>query len=226
MNIKAIAFDAYGTLFNVHSVVEKCEEIYPGYGTKISDLWRAKQLEYTWLRSLMGRYRDFWGITEDALVYTLKNFHLDYDEHTISTILERYLYLQPYDEIPDALDRLKEKFKLAILSNGSPNMLHDMVENANLEHSFEQIISVDELQIFKPFSGVYQLGPAKLNMTKDEILFVSSNPFDIAGAKVFGYRVCWINRLNLQREEFNDIDAKPDIIIKSLSELENFVKQC
>lgn len=223
MNIKAIAFDAYGTLFDVHSVVEKCEEIYPDYGAKISDLWRAKQLEYTWLRSLMGRYRDFWRITEDALVYTLKNLYLNYDEHTIATILERYLHLKPYEEIPSALSVLNEKYKLAILSNGSPKMLQGMVENANLGSSFEQIISVDELQIFKPFSGVYQLGPAKLNMTRDEILFVSSNPFDIAGAKVFGYQVCWINRFNLQQEEFSDTNAKPDIIIKNLTELVDIV---
>lgn len=219
MNIKAITFDAYGTLFDVHSVVEKCEQFYPNKGREISELWREKQLEYTWLRSLMGRYRDFWGITKDALIYALKSLELEWDDGIIAEILDEYLHLTPHAEIPDALAALKDKAELSILSNGSPDMLQQLVHNAGMDDVFAEIISVDELKVFKPFMGVYQLGPAKFNIPKEEILFISSNPFDIAGAKVFGYHVCWINRFNLQPEEFNDIDTKPNLTIKTLAEL-------
>src|SRR5699024_8682627 len=219
MNIKAIAFDAYGTLFDVHSVIEKCEELYPNKGEEISHLWRDKQLEYTWLRSLMGKYRNFWWITEDALIYSLKHLELDWNDDIIASLLNEYLHLQAHAEIPEALEALKDKVKLAILSNGSPNMLHDMVRNANMDDVFTEVISVDEVKMFKPYMGVYQLGSEKLNLPKDKMLFVSSNPFDIAGAKVYGYQVCWINRFNLQAEEFNDLDSKPDVITQSLVDL-------
>ena len=219
LNIKAIAFDAYGTLFDVHSVIEKCEELYPNKGEEISHLWRAKQLEYTWLRSLMGQYRNFWGITEDALIYSLKSLQLDWDQVKVARILDEYLHLQAHAEIPEALAALKDKVELAILSNGSPNMLESMVSNANMDDLFTEIISVDEVKMFKPYMGVYQLGPEKLKLPKENILFISSNPFDVAGAKVFGYQVCWINRFKLQAEEFNDLDSQADIIIDSLSDL-------
>lgn len=219
MNIKAIAFDAYGTLFDVHSVTEKCEAIFPNKGREISEIWRAKQLKYTWLRSLMGCYKNFWEITKDALIYTLKKLELDWDEQIVADILHEYLHLTPYDEIEESLKKLKETVDLSILSNGSPQMLHKMVSNANMSELFAEIISVDELQIFKPAMDVYKLGPTKFNLQKEEMLFISSNPFDVAGAKVFGYHVCWINRFNLQLEQFTDLKAKPDLIITSLAEL-------
>ncbi|WP_420830379.1 haloacid dehalogenase type II [Bacillus piscicola] len=215
MTIKAIAFDAYGTLFDVHTVVDKCEEFFPGQGRQFSEIWRQKQLEYSWLRSLMGRYKDFWEITEDALQFTLKELKLEADEDTRTALLHEYLQLKPYPEVPEALERLKDK-NLAILSNGSPQMLHTLVENARLSHVFSNLISVDELKTFKPFMGVYQLSPATLGVPREETLFVSSNSWDAAGAKTFGFQVCWINRFNKQ---FDELGAEPDRVITQLDEL-------
>jgi 2-haloacid dehalogenase len=214
-NVKAIVFDAYGTLFDVHTVAAKCEELYPNMGKKISEIWRQKQLEYTWLRSLMGRYEDFYRVTDDALAFTLKELGLDTSPEIRNDILKEYLFLKPYPEVAQALGAIKDK-TLAILSNGSPDMLNTVVKNAGLTHVFSDIISVDELKIFKPFMGVYQLAPAKLGINKENTLFVSSNAWDAAGAKVFGFQVCWINRFD---RTFDELHARPDFIIKSLDQL-------
>lgn len=219
--IKAIVFDAYGTLFDVHTVVEKCEQIFPTKGRIISDIWRQKQLEYTWLRSLMGQYEDFWRITHDSLKYTLKDLGLNTDEETCLEILNEYHYLKPYPEVPHTLKEL-EDYTLAILSNGSPKMLHEMVNHAGLEKCFADVWSVDELKIFKPSMKVYQLAPAKLGIQKEEILFVSSNSWDATGAKVFGFKVCWINRFN---KTFDELNAQPDWIVKSLDEMMNYLRE-
>lgn len=219
-DIKAIVFDAYGTLFDVHTVVEKCEQYFPTKGRIISELWRQKQLEYTWLRSLMGRYEDFWKITNDSLLFALKELELERNDEICADILNEYLYLKPYSEVPNALKKLKN-LSLAILSNGSPKMLNDMVSNAGLKEAFSDVISVDELKIFKPFMGVYQLAPVKLGIHKEETLFVSSNSWDATGAKVFGFNVCWINRFN---KTFDELNTKPDLIVKNLDELVNYVK--
>ncbi len=215
MNVKSIIFDAYGTLFDVHSVVEKCEEFFPGKGRQISEIWRQKQLEYTWLRSLMGRYEDFWSVTNDSLVFALKSLQLDSDEEIRMSLLNQYLQLNPYPEVPDALEELKIR-NLAILSNGSPDMLNTLVENAGLSHLFTAVISVDQLKIYKPFMGVYQLGVAQLGVNREDTLFITSNPWDASGAKTFGFQVAWINRFNNQ---FDELGVQPDIIIKSLDEL-------
>jgi 2-haloacid dehalogenase len=213
--VSAVVFDAYGTLFDVHSVAEKCEKEFPGYGRRISEIWRQKQLEYTWLRSLMGRYQDFWKVTDDALVFTLIELGLEATAELREEILKEYLTLKPYTEVPQALQAMAGR-KLAILSNGSPEMLNKMVENAGLMDRFDDVISVDELKIFKPFMGVYQLSPAKLGVLKEETLFVSSNAWDAAAAKVFGFQVCWINRFD---RNFEQLQADPDIIVKTLDEL-------
>lgn len=215
LTIRAIIFDAYGTLFDVHSVSERCEQFFPGMGSAISSRWRQKQLEYTWLRSLMGRYEDFWCVTRDALVFTLKEFELNSNEKIRTTILNEYLALNPYAEVANALEELKDR-KLAILSNGSPDMLNTVVRNADLSEVFTDVISVDELTIYKPSMDVYQLGVAKLGVKKEEALFVTSNPWDAAGAKSFGFQVCWINRLNLK---FDELGVQPDVIIHSLDDL-------
>ncbi|BCJ85032.1 haloacid dehalogenase type II [Effusibacillus dendaii] len=219
-NIKAIVFDAYGTLFDVHTVVEKCEQYFPTQGKVISQIWRQKQLEYTWLRSLMGRYEDFWHVTSDALTFTLKELGLETNDDICTDILKEYLYLKPYPEVPYALNELKNH-TLAILSNGSLEMLNDMVQNAGLREVFSNVISVDELKIFKPFMGVYQLAPAKLGIRKEETLFISSNSWDATGAKVFGFQVCWINRFN---KTFDELNTRPDLIIKSLDELVTYIR--
>lgn len=214
-NIKAVVFDAYGTLFDVHTVALKCEQEYPGQGREISEIWRQKQLEYSWLRSLMGRYEDFWHVTQDALTFALKELALDSTEESRSELVKEYLKLLPYNEVTKALQDMKGK-KLAILSNGSPYMLEEMVRNANLTEVFEDVISVDELKVFKPFMGVYQLAPAKLGIQKEDTLFVSCNAWDASAAKVFGFQVCWINRFN---RPFEELQVQPDIIVKDLIEL-------
>jgi 2-haloacid dehalogenase len=213
--IKALVFDAYGTLFDVHTVVETCEQFFPGKGKQISEVWRQKQLEYTWLRSLMGRYEDFWSVTDEALLFALNDLQLDTDEQVRHKILNQYLQLNPYPEVPKALEQLTDK-SLAILSNGSPDMLNSIVEKAALSHVFTDIISVDELKIYKPFMGVYQLAVAKLGVNKEDILFITSNSWDASGAKAFGFQVCWINRFN---KNFDELGVVPDIIIQDLDEL-------
>lgn len=215
MKIDAIIFDAYGTLFDVHTVAERCEQFFPGQGDSISQRWRQKQLEYTWLRSLMNKYEDFWRITSDSLLFTLKEMKLQASEVVQQTILNEYLTLEPFSEVTESLKKLSVK-KLAILSNGSPNMLNKVVKHADLTNYFSKVISVDELKIYKPSMTVYQLAVEKLAVKKQNALFVTSNPWDASGAKTFGYKVCWINRNNAN---FDELDVFPDIIIKSLDEL-------
>jgi 2-haloacid dehalogenase len=219
LKINTIIFDAYGTLFDVHSIVEKCEQFFPGKGRQISECWRQKQLEYTWLRSLMGSYEDFWSVTSDALTFSFNDLNLDADEEIHTTLLNQYLHLTPYPEVPKSLENLKGK-NLAILSNGSPKMLHTLVDNTNLSHIFTEIISVHDLKIYKPNQDVYQLGVSKLGINKEETLFITSNPWDAAGAKTFGFQVCWINRFHKQ---FDELGVQPDLIIENLAELKGKV---
>lgn len=217
--IKAIVFDAYGTLFDIHSVITMAERLFPGEGTKISKIWRQKQLEYTWLRSLMGRYRDFWKVTDDSLAYTLKTLKLQNDVEIRNILLNEYLFLKPYPDVPTALKQLLHK-PLAILSNGTPNMLYSVVNNAGLSNIFSAVISVDVLKIYKPFMGVYQLAVTNLNVRREEILFISANSFDAAGAKNFGLKVCWVNRFNMT---FDELDVTPDLVVNNLTQLTNIL---
>lgn len=212
---KAYVFDAYGTLFDVHSVLTRCEEIFPGYGTQLTTLWRTKQLEYTWLRSLMGRYEDFWQITRDALVYSCQMLGLSCPADQIDRLMQAYLALNPFADSAEALDALGPT-PCAILSNGTPDMLRRAVQNAGWCGKFQHILSVDAVKVYKPHPSVYQLAVAALGVERHEIVFVSSNGWDIAGAKAFGFRVCWLNRSNAPVEA---LGVQPDRIIKTALEI-------
>jgi 2-haloacid dehalogenase len=217
--IKAIVFDAYGTLFDVHSIIQKADEFFPGQGKMISEIWRQKQLEYSWLRSLMGCYKQFWYVSDDALSYSLRKLGLGDTLNIRTQILEEYLSLQPFAEVEETLHSLKN-ISLTILSNGNPEMLLAVVENAGLTGFFAEIISVDQLKIYKPVMDVYQLAPDKLGVEKEEILFVTSNSWDASGAKSFGFHVCWVNRNN---EPFDELNVQPDVVVSNLKELENIL---
>ncbi len=198
--IKALVFDAYGTLFDVHSVNALCDEFFPGRGAQLSQTWRAKQLEYTWLKSLMGRYQDFEKVTEAALKFACKSLKLDCPLESHKKLMQAYLYLEPYPEVKEALAALSH-CKLAILSNGSPRMLKALVKNSGLSKTFDAVISVDEVKIFKPSPKVYALAPKILKLKKSEIGFISSNFSDICGAASFGLRTFWINRAGNPTDE-------------------------
>jgi 2-haloacid dehalogenase len=197
LTIKAIVFDAYGTLFDVQSVASITDEAFPGYGELITQIWRLKQLEYTWLRSLMGRYEDFSVITRDSLVYTLRTLGLTYDDDMFARIMDKYLHLELYDDARQALADLKD-YRLAILSNGSSDMLTTLVRNARLDRILDATISVDSKRIFKPSPEAYALVETQLGLTPAEAVFVSSNPWDAIGAKSFGFKTVWIERVTVQ----------------------------
>jgi 2-haloacid dehalogenase len=194
VTIQAVVFDAYGTLYDVQSVADVTEQAFPGYGEMITQIWRIKQLEYSWLRSLMQRYRDFSVITRESLAYTLRILGLQYDNATFERILERYLHLDLYPDALAALAAIKDR-KLAILSNGSPGMLNALVANSGLDKVLDATISVDAGKIFKPSPDAYTLIETTLGVKPVEVLFVSSNPWDACGAKAFGLNVAWIERV-------------------------------
>jgi 2-haloacid dehalogenase len=194
MTIKALVFDAYGTLYDVQSVAEVTDQAFPGYGEMISQIWRMKQLEYTWLRSLMGRYEDFSVITHDSLAYTLNVLGLKYSDSMFDLIMDKYVHLDLYPDAMDALAALKA-YKLAILSNGSTGMLNALVSNSGIDKILDATISVESKKIFKPSPQAYTLIEEKLGVEPKEVLFVSSNPFDVCGAKAFGLNVAWIERI-------------------------------
>ena len=194
MPIKAVVFDAYGTLYDVQSVADVTEEAFPGYGEIITQVWRIKQLEYSWLRTLMGRYQDFSVVTRDSLTYTLRILGLQYDDATFARIIDKYLHLDLYPDALDALAALKPR-KLAILSNGSPDMLNALVKNTGLDRVLEATLSVDDHKVFKPAPEAYTLIEEKLGVKPADVLFVSSNPWDACGAKSFGLNVAWIERV-------------------------------
>ena len=213
MTIRGYVFDAYGTLFDVHSIVDAGAAITPEPAA-LSLLWRQKQLEYTWLRSLMGRYEDFWAITEAALRYAVRRLDLAAGEAQIQALMNAYLRLACFPDVRDALARLAAP--RAILSNGAPKMLEAAVRSSGLAPLLDHVISVDRVRIYKPAAAVYALGPETLGIPADELLFVSSNAWDVAGAKAFGYRVAWCNRLGAPQEELGLV---ADYVIPSLREL-------
>ena len=218
--IKALVFDAYGTLFDVHSVIALCDELFPGQGTQLSQTWRAKQLEYTWLKSLMGRYQDFGKVTEAALKFAGKALKLDCPPQLRKRLMQAYLHLETYPEVKEALAALSH-CKLAILSNGSPRMLKALVRNNGLTKTFDKVISVDEVKIFKPSPRVYALAAKKLKVPKNNIGFVSSNYWDICGASSFGLRTFWINRTGNLKDE---LGFRPYAVVSSLTDLIDIVK--
>jgi 2-haloacid dehalogenase len=213
--IRAIAFDAYGTLFDVHSVIALCNRKFPGQGAELSKLWRAKQLEYTWLRSLMGRYEDFWMVTESALVFACRSLGFACPAETRRELMESYLHLDTFPEVKSALGKLSQ-YKLAILSNGSPRMLAAAVESAGLIRVFTDVISVDEVKTYKSSPHVYGLASQHLAVPDNAIAFVSSNFWDIAGAKSFGLWTCWVNRGKLPEDE---LGVRPDVTVDTLDGL-------
>jgi 2-haloacid dehalogenase len=194
MSIKAVVFDAYGTLYDVQSVAEITEQAFPGHGGMITQIWRMKQLEYSWLRSLMQRYEDFAILTRDSLVYALRTLGLDYDQATFARIIDKYLHLDLYADAAATLAALKPR-KLAILSNGSPDMLTALVRNSGLDKLLDAVISVDANEVFKPAPEAYVLIEERLGIRPSEVLFVSANPWDACGAKAYGLNVAWIERV-------------------------------
>jgi 2-haloacid dehalogenase len=214
--IKACVFDAYGTLFNVHSAVGKYRQRLGDVADQVSLLWRTKQLEYTWLRSLMGHHADFWQVTRDALDFAFDMHHLN-DTDLRNDLIEAYLHLDCYPEVPEALSTLKAGgFRIAILSNGTPAMLEAAVKHSGIEELIEKNFSVEEVGVFKPAPRVYQIAVDGLNVTPDEIVFQSSNAWDALGAAAFGFRVAWINRFGQSAER---LPGRPDVELKSLFEL-------
>jgi 2-haloacid dehalogenase len=215
MGIQAIAFDAYGTLFNVHSVVALCDRKFPGRGVELSGLWRAKQLEYTWLRSLSGQYEDFWKVTESALAYTCRSLNLVCPPETREELMRSYLRLEIFSDVRLALAKLS-RFKLAILSNGTPRMLSAAVGSAGLNGVFTDLISADEVNIYKTSPRVYSLVSQHLGVPDSAVAFASSNFWDVAGAKNFGFWTCWVNRGKLPEEE---LSVRPDVTVPTLDGL-------
>ena len=207
MRIRAIIFDAYGTLLNVHAVTAR-------YGADFSRAWRQRQLEYTWLRSLMDRYVDFRSVTEASLRATGPGM----SDAEIGTILEEYMRLPAFEDAQATLEQLKD-LELAVLSNGTQDMVEAALAHNGLRQYFRRVISVDEVKTYKPSPRVYALGPARLGVPASETLFVSSNWWDAAGAKEFGYSVCWCNRTGASFEG----TAEPDFSVASLLEVASCV---
>lgn len=214
--IKACVFDAYDTLFDVHSAVGKHRRRLGDMADHVSMLWRTKQLEYTWLRSLMGHHADFWQVTRNALDFAF-DMHGVNDSDLHRDLMEAYLKLDCYPEVPEALSTLKSRgFKLAILSNGTPAMLDAAVRNSSIENLIEKNFSVEEVGIFKPDPRVYQIAVDGLGVNPDEVVFQSSNAWDASGASVFGFKVAWVNRFGQRKER---LPGQPDIEIQTLIEL-------
>ncbi len=211
--IRALVFDAYGTLFDVHSVQARCEDLWPGKGAQLSQLWRAKQLEYTWQRSLMGRYAPFSQVTEEALLFSCEFLGLKIDKKEKLAILNEYRRLALYPDVVPAMAKFTSR-KRAILSNGSLDMLDPLVAQSGLQ--FDAVLSVDELKVYKPVPAVYELAVRTLNTPKEQIAFISSNCWDALGAKSFGFTVYWINRTGAPVDR---LGFEPDSIVKSLDEV-------
>ena len=211
---RAFVFDAYGTLFDVHSVIEAGRAV-TGDPQALSTLWRQKQLEYTWLRSLMGRYEDFWAVTEAALRFSLERLGIAAEEEAIRRLMDAYLSLATFPEVAPALAAMAGT-PLGILSNGSPTMLAAAVRSSGLDGRFAHVLSVDAVRIYKPSRVVYELGTRVFALPAADILFVSSNGWDVAGAKAFGYRTCWCNRLGAPAEK---LGVTPDLEVTRLDEI-------
>ena len=218
-NIKAIIFDAYGTLFDVNSAAEKCKDKIGDKWEAFANYWRTTQLEYTWLRSLMKRHKDFWQVTEDSLDKSMKVFNIDNSMR--NELLDLYKILSPYPEVPEVLKSLKEKkYKLSILSNGTPSLLNELVKSNNLENLFDDIFSIEEVGIYKPDSRVYDMPIKKYKIQNNEVAFLSANTWDVSGGGNYGFNSIWVNRNN---NIFDNLDFKPEHQIKSLKELINLI---
>lgn len=215
LRVKGIAFNMYGTVVDVGAVAEACKEVAPD-PVAFNTQWRAKQLEYTFLRSLMGRYRNFWWVTGEALEFAIQRFALQVTPEQRKRLMEAWLHPTPYPEVATALPRLKEKYLLAVFSNGSLKMLRTGLEQTGLRPHFRWIISVDAVRLYKPSPKVYELAPKHMRLQRSQILFVSSNSFDVVGAKSFGFKVCWIHRSGFP---LDPLGPKPDLVVNSFDEL-------
>ena len=216
-NIKAIIFDAYGTLFDVNSAAEKCKDKIGDKWESFANFWRTTQLEYTWLRSLMDRHKDFWEITEESLDKSMKTFQIN--PSMKDELLNLYKILSPFKEVHETLKILKKKkLKLAILSNGTPSLLNELVKKNNLENLFDDIFSIEEVGMYKPSSKVYDIPVKKYKIKKNEIVFLSANTWDVSGGGNYGYQAIWVNR---NKNIFDNLDYKPRFEIKDLSGLLN-----
>ena len=214
-NIKAIIFDAYGTLFDVNSAAEKCKSKIGDKWENFANYWRNTQLEYTWLRSLMGRHKDFWQITEDSLEKSMKVFKIDIGMK--NELLNLYKILSPYPEVKKTLEKLKEKkYKLAILSNGTPALLNELVKSNDLQNLFDDIFSIEEVKIYKPSSKVYDMPIKKYNIKNEEVAFLSANTWDVSGGGNYGFSSIWVNRKN---NIFDNLDYIPKNEISGLNQL-------
>jgi 2-haloacid dehalogenase len=243
VTIQAVVFDAYGTLYDIQSVAAVTEESFPGYGEIITQIWRIKQLEYTWLRSLMRRYEDFSDITRDSLAYALRVLGLQSDAAVFERIMNKYLHLDLYPDAKATLAALRGR-KLAILSNGSTGMLTTLVRNSGLDRVLDATISIDSKRVFKPSPDTYSLIEEQLGVPPADVLFVSSNPWDACGAKAFGLNVAWIERVTPEamalacarndliapltmfkaiRTQMDELGCEPDHRIRTLAELPDLV---
>ena len=218
-NIKAIIFDAYGTLFDVNSAAEKCKDKIGDKWEGFANFWRTTQLEYTWLRSLMKRHKNFWQITEDSLDKSMKTFNID--SAMRNELLNLYKALSPFKEVPETLKKLKERnLRLAILSNGTPSLLTQLVKNNNIDNLFDDLFSIEEVGIYKPDAKVYDLPIKKYKIEKSQVAFLSANTWDVSGGGNYGYQSIWVNRNN---DIFDNLDYKPVNQIKNLNELINLI---
>ena len=218
-NIKAIIFDAYGTLFDVNSAAEKCKDKIGDKWEGFANYWRTTQLEYTWLRSLMKRHKDFWQVTEDSLDKSMKVFNID--NSLKNELLNLYKNLSPYPEVEKVLINLKEKkLRLAILSNGTPKLLEELVKSNNLDSLFNDLFSVEEVKIYKPNSKVYDIPIKKYKIKPEEITFLSANTWDVSGGGNYGYNSVWVNR---NKSHFDNLDYRPKNEIGDLTQLLDLV---
>ena len=215
MNTKAVVFDAYGTLFDVNSAAEKCKDKIGNTWETFANFWRTTQLEYPWLRSLMKRHKDFWQVTEDSLDKSMKVFNID--KSMKKELLNLYKILSPYPEVNDVLNNLKKKnLKLAILSNGTPALLNELVKSNNLDNLFDDLFSVEQVKVYKPDSKVYEMPVKKYQLKPDEITFLSANTWDVSGGGNYGYNSIWVNR---NKSQFDNLDYLPKNEIGNLSQL-------
>ena len=218
-NIKAIIFDAYGTLFDVNSAAEKCKDKIGRKWEAFADYWRTTQLEYTWLRSLMKRHKDFWKVTEDSLDKSMEVFKIDFSIR--NELLDLYRVLSTFSEVNDVLKKLKEKkYKLAILSNGTPSLLKELVSSNNLENMFDDVLSVEEVKTYKPHPNVYSIPIKKYQIEKNQFAYLSANSWDVSAAGNFGFNAVWVNR---NKNIFDNLDYKPITEINNLSDLNNLL---
>ena len=215
MDTKAIVFDAYGTLFDVNSAAEKCKDKIGDQWEGFANFWRTTQLEYTWLRSLMKRHKDFWKVTEESLDKSMKVFNIDMTMK--KDLLNLYKILSPYPEVKEILEKLKDNgLKLAILSNGTPKLVSELVKSNNLDNLFDDLFSIEDVGIFKPDSKVYDMPVKKYKINCSEITFLSANTWDVSGGGNYGYNSIWVNR---NKAIFDNLDFKPKDEISDLTQL-------